>query len=460
MSLDSTALMQEVDLITRTENDHTAYRIDINILAGDGSWINPIRVDFYQLIRNYGDGSYGDLILVEALILNGDFQYGILPYRDNLRCDVQFVPLKLNSTLENSNKRTRIKRYRCIADLRPNEDKVLSNKDSQLTSRVALNQVGAKPYRFQLIEESVYFSLMFTVGKNFINVAPYEILYSYLKQSIEKFQGPDDERLIDVNIEPGYSVAKRKVISIPDGTLLKDLPTMLQNDKGGVYSTGLGRYIQNQYIYVYSLYDITKYQKGGKILNVINIPSDRLLGAERTYRDTPDALTVLCTGGSRSQDDGLYNMLNSGSGYRFGDASRLMGDYAISKNNRMYVDRAKNVYEVKGDGLKTGYNNIRWTKERFTSNPFKHYSDLALKQGQAILTEWQNSNSELLTPGMPVKYQTIDNNVVKTYYGVLLSVDEQFSPQDGSPNPNKHVGIATLGLFINRIAEADTQPSF
>lgn len=449
MSTDSTLLMREVQDIIENGEGHYNYLMDVSIRVGK-EWIKPIRLDTTFLSRDYSNGQLGDIRTIEFLLGYGDLVLGLIPNRDNLLVDLTEIPLMESNSARDWDKRSVTKRYRGILNLSPGDDATLTSKHSQLTSREALNQVSLVPVQIQLVEELIYKYLMVTIGETYRQMTTKDV-FVYQTKKTNDLLGVD----LPIDFADGYNPDIKHQIPIPDGLPLKNLGHYLQENEGGIYPTGFGRYIQDERMYVYPLFDTTRYRKNTLSLNIINVPNDRYQGAEKTFKISNKHITILATGDASSLDNNLAQSLQVGNGLRWGDASKIFQNFSISKDNRMLVDRATNISEVVVKPLETGVNNVRWAKDRMSSNPYLHYTELARLQGLQIDLQWVHGDSNILIPGMPVRFMTISDNLVKTYHGVLLGVGERRTTSDSGAVVHRHVGIVNLSIFVNRFEVID-----
>jgi hypothetical protein len=444
MAVDATLLFREVEAIAAAGENNSNYMITCRVQAG-GQWRAPFRLDLYSLERDYENG-FGDLTVVEFMIGLGVYTYQFVPNRGNLLVELQFIPIPDN-TKRREAQETITLRFRGILMEQANQG--LVGKHSQATTEEALDRVGPIQVQMQLVDEAVYRARMTTLARIYRNVTPMDVLRAVLTDAQTLGGGNDNQRILGVNTVAGFNTDVRNQISIPHDTTLIRVPTLLQEKEGGVYATGLGCYLQNQYWYAFPLYDTTRFLKTPRSLTVLNIPKNRAHGSERTYRTTTNQVLVLATGDASALDRTVFDYLNEGNGIRFADARKLMTSFAVTDRNRMLVDRATNLFEVAGDVLKDGFNNLRWASERATSNPFKHYSDLARKKGTYVTVEWMHGDADLLYPGMPVKFLTVSNDELKTFTGSLLGVHEQRIPAEAGVAISRYPSSIRLKLFLD-----------
>lgn len=449
MSFDATLLYKEAERVREAGDGYHSVRTTVNILANN-KWVQPNRVEHLHLVRDYSTGPLGDIRKLEVLMLLGDYTFDILPYRDNLIVDITEIPLMEGNSARNWERFAGTKRFKAVLDLEGEDNTVLTNKQSAMQSKAQMNQVGMKSVVFTLVDDICYKLMMVTTGLTLRQMTATDMIQwihdFYFKQL---FKG-SSERIEGISVWKDQSnPAVIHQLALPDGTPLKDVCRFIQNDECGVYPTGLGRYIQNKKFYVYPLFDTTRYSKNTKVLNIINMPNDRFKGSEKTFLDSDKSLTIIVTGTSVASDKSTGTKIQDGNGLRFGDLTKLLNTGTV-KDNRMLIDRATNLFEVTAESLADGFNNLRWAAERFTANPYKQYTTMAQKQGQPVNVQWTRGNVELLEPGMPVKYQTIEGNTVNTYYGTLLGVNDNRAPVDSGNVNTRFDGITTLSLFLVR----------
>jgi len=447
MAVDATMMFREVDLVAKAGQGAALYRIDCQILA-DGKWYTPYKLDLWMQERNY-QTDWGEGCMVSIMIGLGTYTYQLAKNRDNLIVDLKFVPVMENSGSQRSDLKARIYRYRAI--IMNQMDPTLSNKQSQASNEEALNRLPQQ-VQLQLMSETNYRLSMVSTGRIFRQVAPLDAVYALLTEAMQKVGGNNDEKLKGINVAPGYNTQKRNILTVPQGTLLKRVTHYVHEEEGGLYPTGVNCFIQDQYFWIYPLYNVENTNKQLKTLKVYNVPSNRLDGAERTYRLTDNQVIVLATGDATSLNQSLNDKLNAGNGVRFADARKLLDGFAVTKDNRLLMDRATNMFETVGTKLATAFNNVSWAGAP-TGNPYVHYSELASKQGQQVTMTWRYGDSDLLFPGMPVEFSTVIDDKMHTYRGVLHRVNEQRLPAQDGAVADRHPSSINLTLFINTEAE-------
>lgn len=451
MATDATHLLKEVDLIRLEGESRSNYGLAMQILVKQ-AWLKPLRLDIWHLHRDYIQG-YGDTLVVECMMGLGTYTYQLIPNRDNLMVEVAYVPLEENSAVQRGDVRSTVKRYHAI--MMNQDNQALVGKHSQATDEATLNQSGFRQVQFQLVDEITFKARMHSVGRNFRKSSPMMALQFLLTETITAFGGSDSKKVQGVNVTDGFNTEVRNQVSIRHGMPLIEVCDFLQNKEGGLYPTGAGMYMQDNFWWVYPLYDTTRIKKAVRTLTVLNVPKDRAYGSERTYRATANTVTIVVAGDAASLDQSLLAKLNQGNAFRVTDARKLL-DFGVVKNNKMLIDRASNVFEAVSSKMRSGMNNIPWAEERATSNPFKHYTEMAKRDGQYIQVQWMHGDTDLLEPGMAVKFLTVDNNVLKTYTGVLHEVDEQRAPAEAGAVAGRYPAMVTLSLFLTLSQDPET----
>ncbi len=245
----------------------------------------------------------------------------------------------------------------------------------------------------------------------------------------------------------------RDHIIIPHGLPLVSLPEYIQKRCGGIYSAGLGYYLFNDYWYIYPCFDVTRFNKAQKTLTVINVPSNRFPGIERTYRKDGNNLVIIATGEVKFRDDSNTQQLNSGNGVRFTDAGNLLKGFVKTAGNKTIASRASNNSEVISVERENGNNNVQLSDKAINSNPYVEYSKLARRQGSVISFVWENSNPILLFPGMPVRVMYLDGGDIKEVYGVSLKAHDYTHARDEGMVSKRYLTHTMLSVFVKPIEE-------
>lgn len=237
-------------------------------------------------------------------------------------------------------------------------------------------------------------------------------------------------------------------LPIPMGTRLVDLPKYLQNEFG-VYSSGIGYYLQAGHWYIYPLLDFTRFKPTSRTLTVVIVPKDEMLGIEKTYMVRSQQLFVFCTGDVTVNDISEKTLNNEGSAISFSKASDLVDGFVKNSGNKSTPNKDTNVRKFSLEDRAIGLTNTK-RMSKFTDNPYKATSELAMGLGRQLNLTWENSDPRLLFPGMPVKVLYTQDGELKSVLGTLLGNEYLVAPSTARQLDNEYLVSTGLTLQIEK----------
>jgi len=247
-------------------------------------------------------------------------------------------------------------------------------------------------------------------------------------------------------------------VQIPTGITVLDVPSYLQNSEYGVYSTGIGTYVQKypyflnpnpeDTVFVYPLYNTSLTDKPGKKLMIYSTPDSNTALSDTSYVVDGDIIKVIGNVDSEYIENKEENVINAGNTITKSNTGSVMEGTAAVTDTHIAVD--KHAYlstaelDVKHDGLSGG------SYAANKNNIYVDYTIQAMHRLNTVKVIWKYSNANLLYPAMPVIYTYEDRNgTVYKLNGVLQTVFTKYSA-------SYKTNTALLFIKIESYAEATT----
>ena len=324
----------------------------------------------------------------------------------------------------------------------------------------ALDLSQLNPIEFQLIPKSVDQMRMISVGGIYREATTEDVVKAILTKESQNLDLSDELKPKGVHMVESNMNKEREHIIIPQGTKLVDLPTLIQNKCGGIYSSGLGFFYQDKHWYLFPSYDTTRYEDTQEKITIINVPQNKLVGFERTYREEGDSTIILATGNVQFIDNSDRRQLQYGNGLRYADASLFMEDFSETKDNKTKIARGENANEVLTTERESEKQNVHVVDRRISANPAAEYSSMAFREGAIFSLLWENADPEIIYPGVPVKLLYLLKDEVKEVYGVVIKAHIYTHIKGQVMFASTHYTNIGLVVFVNRKdIEWDTEES-
>lgn len=394
MELTASPLANELNLINQvaTWGRYYSYEATITTEAEDIDVLKVVSVDW---IRNYRN-AVTDEVLLEIAIPSGTYLKRILPFKENLKVTLTQTPIGM---ISDADPRTiTVQEFQAFVISTAAGDTLGSNP--QTATEDAANLTGMEKMTFQLQELAWEQIRTEMVGGIPVSTTPFDFLISALFKSIRELDADLANQVLGVNSVPPSNTTKREHILLPHGVPLTQLAGLLQTQLGGIYSAGIGCYLQRSYWYVWPLYDNTRFDVAEKTATFIILPDPRFKGTEKTYRATDRHLVAVITGGVDMIDGSEGALLNQGNAVRFPDSDSMMESFVEKGGNKAVAKRTNNNTEYVGVQRRTGTQMSRVVTDMTKTNPYNESSKLAARSGAYIRLHWENSEPNWITPDL------------------------------------------------------------
>lgn len=398
-------------------------------------------IEFY---RDYQE-KYADLISISFKLDPVVYDRLMQSNKEELEFSISMVPIKTSFIGSSSSGYYKYERMKAkLYDTKSSQQTMSSELTATINSTglPVLRDVSLQlyPKRLDIIRTTTY-------GGNHRRANPVSVLRSL----IQDFNKKNKAELSGIDIAPNATTQVFEQLIVPDNTPFYKVPAVINTQSGGIYSTGFSHYIQRGIWNIFSPYDLSRYDSpnnGRRKLTVINVPPTSLNGVEKTWRATDSQIVVMATGETKQLDVTEFMQENMGTAARFADpvamekATQNIGG-VVRTNPKDFLN------EFDGGIRKDGTARVA-SGTSITSRYRLAYGEIAAMLGTIITFFWQNSNPDVLYPGMPVKFIYFQDGRAIEKRGVLLGSIDRSIPVNRDIAQVVHGYTSYLKLFVER----------
>lgn len=456
MEIENTQLFTEIKQIIDEGPKPVNYYYTCTFVIDDKKF-QPLKVLDMAIKRDYING-FGDEKTITLSIPNGLWAKVIYPNLHIL--DIVLIKTPIYEVSEVTEEDQDIQEIRYTAVIINETAPTTVGANVQRLSIAALDTTGFTDVSFQLVDKGVEVLSMVSCGMILRRTKTFEAIQVILSKESKVAKTITGPAVKTISVVKGDNDKEREHIIIPHGTKLLDVPAYIQRECGGVYESGINLYFQDKGWYVYPLYNVKRFRKEKKKLVILKVPKQRFTSIERTYRKEGDIIYCIGTSDSDFTDQTFINTRNAGDGVRLGEARQVLREIVEKKGNKaIYAEEGNNhefVFEKKNNVPRyRKHYNIQLSSNYLNSNLYVEKSKLDMANGAMYEMDWENSDPDLLYPGMPVKIIYLDKDEFKEIYGVLSYVLGVTQLKGQAITSKRHTTTTKLIVFCSSVTKVE-----
>ena len=437
MNIDNTPLAAEIDpFVARSSQTSPFIELSCLLTAGKHTFV-PIKILSKSEVVQYTKKFTAHLV-VRFVIGLGDYTNRVYPNQRNLSVMLQTkVPGK--TTIQ--------RKYVAFMDASKSPQVPMSK--TAYIDNDTLNTGDTVDIELQLLDYDAWSLMNILVGRAYQDMAPIAMAERILGEFLE---GTGIQGVVS---EPATNTVVRRNTVVPSDIRLIDIVDVAQDRLGGIYDTGAGLFIHTDTNNVknwciYPLYDLTRFEKSKNRAVIVMAPENRFVGSECTWIVQDSVTKIMITGSRSYSDQGDNQFMNQGIGYKKLVPSALMdkpvrvdGKNPIAVGHEMIIEE-----ETRSESNRVNFRPM--SKNPISDNIYVDRTELKKRSVAVLLVEWENSNSDLLSPCMPCRIITMIGGDMVALSGVVAEFESYAYPTSNALGSRSYAQTTMIKLLVNR----------
>lgn len=414
----------------------------------DGKAIDAINVTQMTLLRDF-EVNYADQITMTCTVWHDDLTGWITPNRNKLEVIVTRTEVHESSDFDLTNPRKVAKKYRAVL-INQTEQDVSS---SQSGTGQSPNPIDASKRQvelgFQLVEIAAEKISKSTFGGIIGQTETTDAIRYFMGESARLNDIEEGLAIRGVDIIPADVKEKQAQVVIPHGTPTLAIPEAFQKHWGGVYNSGIGTYVKDNNIFVYPLYDLSRFKKEVEKATIVVVPKAMMGNTKRTFVTNSGELIILVGAEIELEDTTATKQANVGNGQTTFDSAKMFNAPTTGESGKVVPDiaSAMNVFITKK--REDGLDFAPFANQQFTRNMAETITMNARDLGRMMTGLWEYSFPDLIKPMMPCRVVYFKSDYKHELYGVIMKHQSVFQ-LESNVGLRRHVSSTALVLYVQR----------
>lgn len=436
--IDTTKYDRVLEVI-RNNPREVNYKIEYDIVV-DGDIYKPNAVVEINQERNFVT-DYAQSTTVFLRMSQQLFNQIVYPNRNKLRLIRRKVAIGEISEEELPSSTVQAKTF--VASL-------VDSSNPSMQGQVSVdNDQMMRDYLFSVRELAVDELRLTQAGGTFRENSALDIAVGLLTHFTNQLNLPKEDMVTGVTFEPSDVKDVPFQTSIPHEVKLLGIVDWLQENAGGIYNQAAGLFFDTTAWYIYPLFNTTRFEKSKYTAEIVCLSPTQAPSMERTFTIKDSRLFIAATGDVKQSDPEDIGYLNQGNGVRFIKATALHDGPVVVSKNKAKTNLNEVTASISVKDRESGLQSAPFSKSKVTDNVANEISKIAARSGQILYIQWENSDPDLIIPGMPCRVLTQGVGDDIELYGTILWVQSHTRLNQPGMTSGRYKTSSVLMIFAN-----------